>query len=105
MIKNPCFFLCLFALIICSGCLTGSHIVTGNTRPPSNWKAVRIYHVAPENSEIIGIVTAPFSGASQSQTDFSLSLLKKSAAEIGANGIVLGGVQTSDLQGTAIFVP
>lgn len=129
MIKNPCKFICLIAVLIasCSGCETGTHIITGKLRPAIRPEFVQIFPAIPANGEIVGIVTAEIAWNSQSQVDYGVGILKKQAASIGANGLLIGNTQTSPgsfssysigttpvfysnpgqttMQGTAIFVP
>jgi hypothetical protein len=101
----------LFAMVlICSGCTTGSHIVTGNSRPAFTPDAVKLYAAPPEKYEIIGLVNAGLNNqAGQGDTDNTLKELKKQAAQIGANGVVLttffGVGNVTSISGMAIFVP
>lgn len=82
----------LFALLV-AGCASGSAIVTGTKRAPLTPEEVRVYSRAPDSSEVIGIVHG-FSEAgftSQQSTDFAVAELRRQAASIGANGVVLTG--------------
>src|SRR6266568_2275819 len=73
------------------GCTTGSHIVTGTARPAVLPDAVKIYTKPPEKFESVGIVSAFVEARTgQAATDKALKELKKQAAKIGANGIILG---------------
>jgi tetrahydromethanopterin S-methyltransferase subunit F len=96
----------LALLLIVAGCATGSHIVTGNARPAISPDAVKVYSIAPANSEVVGIVSAGIEASGQWATDKTVEELKKQAALIGANGLLLGGVsQAQNSQtsyGTAI---
>lgn len=75
-----------------AGCATGTHIVTGTTHPKLKPDQVKIYQVAPAKFEIVGIVNSTTPGMRQSNMDDALNVLKEQAAGIGANGILLGGV-------------
>ena len=112
MIKNACILACFIALI-CSGCSTGSHIVTGTARPALTVEAVKLYPSIPAGAEIIGQVsaTADTDLSWQHLTDRAVARLRSEAAKIGANGLVVGGHAndvwggTATVTGTAIFVP
>ena len=80
-----------FALCL-SGCATGTHIITGASHPKIKSNQVTIYQFAPAKFEIIGIVNSTTPGMRQSNMDEAVNVLKEQAAEIGANGILLGGV-------------
>jgi len=115
---------CLLTMI---GCSTGSFIVTGNVRPATDPNNVKLYLEAPLEYETIGIVEASSDVelSSQAATDRAIQELKKQAAKIGANGILItnsgsesgdvigyysGGVfygdtsETKTVKGRAIFV-
>lgn len=77
--------------LLVNGCVTGSHIVTGNKRPPINPLSVKVYGEMPEKAETIGMVTASMQNAGQYATDECIKQLRKSAAKLGANGIVIAG--------------
>jgi uncharacterized protein YbjQ (UPF0145 family) len=114
------------ALLILAGCAApGSHIITGNARPAIVADNVKIYTAAPNKFEEIGIVTGSHAGAGQRATDEALAEIKRQAAQIGANGILIASPQAKNSQqttytmygaitvdsqsttitGTAIFVP
>lgn len=88
----------LFALtILTSGCnvTSGSRIVVGNRRPPVTPESVKIYIRPPAQFEEVAIVNASSKNAfasDQSLTDSALLRMKKDAAKLGANGILLSGV-------------
>ncbi len=74
-------------------------------------EAVKVYSVAPDKSEIIGTVSCNVpSGFSHYLTHPEVGMLKNEAAQLGANGLVVGegrvviftGYQVS---GLAIYVP
>jgi len=108
------------AILICAGCATGSHIITGTARPLISADGVRIYQSMPANAETIGVVNATFADSGQRATDRAVAELKKQAGLIGANGVVVGNVGSNQgtgnaylgsatgntsVSGTAIFVP
>ncbi len=73
------------------GCATGSHIVTGKTRPPINPNNVQLYLEPPPEYETIGIVEAASDVelSTQAAQDRAIQELKKQAAQIGANGVLV----------------
>ena len=75
-----------------TGCATGTHIVTGSAHPKIKPDQVTIYQVAPAKFEIIGIVNSTTPGMRPHNMDDAVNVLKEQAAEIGANGVLLGGV-------------
>ena len=99
-------------------------MVTGTQRPETSPESVVIYTESPVNYEVIGIVTASSDSGwtNQGSLDYALTEIKKQAAKIGANGILLedvtqtttGGVYSygmyvpstsQNLTGKAIYVP
>lgn len=80
--------------ILCAGCADGTAIATGNRYAPAPATAVRLYSEPPRaNYEVVGLVQAESStGASaQESMDYALDELKKQAASLGANGVLLTG--------------
>lgn len=92
-------------LIITLGCAIGSSssIITGNKRPSIDPRLVKIYLKEPRNFEVIGIVKASSSPGwtEQGAIDHAISNLKKEAARMGANGVVLSttGTKTTPIVG------
>ena len=70
-----------------------------------------IYTEAPANYEVIGIVTASSDAGMTEQGDlnYAIAELKRQAAKIGANGVILESVGTSNSGGVimnyGIIVP
>lgn len=89
----------LLLLLMLVGCATGSALVTGTTRQPTNPDAVKILTEAPQQYESIGIVTAEgYATLSRQQTqDNALAELKQQAAKIGANAIILRDVSDKNV--------
>jgi hypothetical protein len=79
-----------------AGCAT-SHIMLGQARAPISPDSVRIY-TSPPNvhyEEIARLDTSSqgsFSFTAQSKTDAVLKRLRKEAASLGANGVLLEGL-------------
>lgn len=84
--------LLIFATLVLTSCSTGSQIVTGVQRNPTNPATVKIYQQIPVGAEEIGLVTSQADGKKQAATDKALNRLKERVAKLGANGIVLGSV-------------
>jgi hypothetical protein len=78
------------ALAACAG---PSYILTGDPRPPIDPGLVRIYSRAPEKYQEIAIVEASsrntFTFGDQAMTNAMIDRLKKEAAQLGANGLVI----------------
>lgn len=87
------YFISICVLII-SGCASSAVIITGETRQEINPNQVIVYSEMPPNSLIIGIVTASSGSGWTAQGDmnYAIQALKKQAARIGANGIVIENI-------------
>lgn len=93
----------LFALVIISatGCtiMDGNAIVIGNTRAAILPEEVRLYRSAPDSFEEIAIVSASAGHdfqKSSSLMNSAIDRLKKEAAKIGANGVILTEINERD---------
>ena len=97
-------FLMVAVLLGLVACASGNALVTGTQRPATNPESVVIYTEAPEKYEVIGIVTASSDATGSAQTDlnYAVAELKKQAAKIGANGILLQDVSSSNSGGVFI---
>jgi ABC-type sugar transport system substrate-binding protein len=85
--------LSLLALVVLllGACASGSAIVTGNTRVPIAPEQVKIYLDPPAEFEVIGLVNASSDAGwtDQGSQDYAIEELKKQAAKLGANGVLL----------------
>jgi hypothetical protein len=85
----------------------GSFILLGKKRPPIDPEDVVIYFDAPARYEKVAVVEGDSMGAfafsSQGKTDKALQRMKKQAAKLGANAIILQGQSQRD--SGAIIVP
>ncbi|MDE5580151.1 MAG: hypothetical protein K2I95_01855 [Treponemataceae bacterium] len=93
-----------------SSCASGTALVTGTQRSATNADEVVIYTEAPEKYEVIGIVTASsdFGWTEQGDLNYAVAELKKQAAKIGANGIILESVSTTNSGGVisyGVYIP
>ena len=96
--------LSLFGLAL-AGCASSSKVMMGQARTPIDPSQVRIYNTAPVGSQEIAQLEAT-SGTgfgTQGQTDAAVARLKREAAAIGANGVVLMGVGSQRSGGGVSF--
>ena len=94
----------LLSLLLTKACYPVSHIIIGETQPPIDYANVKIYADYPDNYEKIAIIE---SGSDLALKDFSIEFthqqktnkalerLKKEAALLGANGLVLQSISTN----------
>ena len=79
------------------GCATSSHVMIGTARPPISPESVRVYVQPPEKYEEIATLDTSSQGSfaitSQQNMDKAVERMKEEAAKLGANGILLQGVQ------------
>ena len=79
------------------GCATSSHVMIGTARPPISPESVRVYLQPPEKYEEIAALDTTSQGSlaitSQQNMDKAIARMKEEAAKLGANGILLQGVQ------------
>ncbi len=90
---------CIAAALALVGCATSSHVLIGTPRPPIAPESVRVYLQPPPKFEQIATIQASSQGSlaltSQQNMDKAIERLKREAAKLGANGILLQGVQTT----------
>ena len=75
-----------------SGCVaTGTTVLIGVKRDATNFEQVNIYHTPPANYEVIAVVkaSADTGWSDQEILDMAVEEVKKQAAKVGANGIIL----------------
>lgn len=90
----------LFGIVvsILVGCASGSALVTGQTRPAiEDFNTVSILTEMPEGAEQIAIVKASSDAGmtQQGSLNYAVEELKRQAAKVGANSVVLTGRDTS----------
>ncbi len=88
----------VIAGLILAGCSSGSTIVTGQTRPAiDDDTTVRILTGMPDGAIEIAIVNASSDTGRYEEQDFNYALLKlrKKAAMVGANAVVLTDRRTT----------
>jgi hypothetical protein len=85
------------AAMLLLGCSTSSHVMIGKSRPPISPESVRVYLQPPPKYEEIAALDATSQGSlaltSQQNMDKAIARLKEEAAKLGANGVLLQGVQ------------
>lgn len=101
----------LFALILSTvlfvSCISarGTALVTGIQRSATDPETVNIYTEIPENYEVIGLVSASSDSGwtEQECLNYAIDELKKQAAKIGANGIILDSINKSTEEYVMIY--
>ncbi|NNF50497.1 MAG: lipoprotein [Woeseiaceae bacterium] len=91
-------FLLLISVLTLAGCAEGSALIVGQTRPAiEDHTTVSILMDMPDGAEQIAIVKASSDSGltQQGSLDYALDELKKQAAKVGANAVVLSGRDTS----------
>ena len=94
MSLRPALVFFVLALAACAGT---SKVMLGQARPPVDPTQVRIYTTPPPGSvEIAQLESSSAVGfGTQGQTDAAVARLKREAAALGANGVILMGVGSS----------
>ena len=104
IISFNCFLISIFTL---KSCYPVSHIIIGEIQTPIDYNNVKVYHDFPDAYVKIAIIEASsdlaFKDLSidfthQQKTNKALDRLKKEAASLGANGIVLQSISTKTKQ-------
>lgn len=90
--RSVCVLLILLALASC----TSTHIITGTVRPAIDPSAVKVYSHPPPQYEEVALLTASSRGSwaftSQQKMNEVVDDLKKEAAKLGANGVLVSGL-------------
>jgi hypothetical protein len=98
-------FSLIFIVFYLGACATGTTLVTGAKRTATNFEQVKIYQVPPANYEVIARVEASseMGLTDQQSLDFALEEVKKQAAKVGANGVILNAVGKESTGGFGNF--
>lgn len=98
----------LMAALTMMACAPSSHILTGAVRAPISPSEVKIYSTPPPQYQEIALLDASsksvFQPGGQKAIDKVIERLKAQAAQLGANGVILGDIadrQTGSL-GTGV---
>lgn len=99
--------LLLISVLTLAGCAEGSALVVGQTRPAiEDHTTVSILMDMPDGAEQIAIVKASSDSGltQQGSLDYALEELKRQAAKVGANAVVLSGRDTStEVAGVPVY--
>jgi hypothetical protein len=91
-----------------AACANTSHVITGKPRAAIDPAQVTLYTTAPEQYEEIAVIDASsqmsFAFGDQNKMDAVISRLKKEAASLGANGVLLQGTGSSGAGGVGTGV-
>ncbi|KTF40880.1 hypothetical protein [Xanthomonas translucens] len=84
----------LALLLALAGCASSSKVMVGAARPPIDPALVQIYSTPPLGAvDIAQLESSSAAGfGTQGQTNAAMTRLKREAAKLGANGVVLMGV-------------
>jgi hypothetical protein len=85
----------LLPLVLLAACATSS-LVTGRVRPPIDPAQVRVYTTPPPGFEEVAQLetqSGAFTYGEQNKMNAVLSHLRKEAAKLGANGVLLVGTE------------
>lgn len=111
MSKTIKFLVIVFlSTVLLFSCASGTALVTGTQRIPTSPETVIVYTEPPAKYEVIGLVTASSDSGwtEQGDLEYAMAELKKQAAKIGANGVILESVGTSNSGGVisyGLYVP
>lgn len=87
--KTPLLIL-VFALALLTGCATGTVLVTGEKRISVPFDHVKLYQAPPTGKyDVIGIVNGASGGHDQGSLDRATHAMKRKAASVGANGVII----------------
>ncbi|WP_405226025.1 hypothetical protein [Lentisalinibacter sediminis] len=98
MKKYVMVFVWLLFAVSNAGCASGSALVTGDPRSAiEDHTEVRILTEMPDEAQQIAVVKASSDSGwtQQNRLDYAVDELKKQAAKVGANAVVLTGRDTS----------
>ncbi|HET8818364.1 MAG TPA: hypothetical protein VFM73_02350 [Xanthomonadaceae bacterium] len=86
----------VFMLLAVAGCASTSKVMLGPARPPIPAEAVRVYVDPPARFQEIARLEADsaIGFGTPGQTDSAIATLRREAAALGANGLLLLGVDT-----------
>jgi len=91
--KNARSFALWLAIFALAGCATTSRVITGIPRTPIDPSQVTLYSSPPPKYEEIAVIDASsrssFAFGDQKKMDAVIERLKKEAASLGANGVLL----------------
>ena len=87
------------AICTASGCASSSHVIVGQIRSPIDVSLVKVYADPPMKYEKIALIEGSsknsFAVSDQGKSDKAILNMKKEAALLGANGVLIQGVGSS----------
>jgi len=88
------------AAMLLAGCAGASHVVTGTPRPATVPSLVTVYSPTPPVFQEIAVIRAHrktiFNSGGQRSADAVVERLKVEAAKLGANGLLVDGVDQAE---------
>lgn len=86
----------VFLSLLLAGCANVHHVLISEPRPPIDASLVKVYQVPPKRYEEIARLeaTSAVGFGTQGQTNAAINRLAREAASLGANGVLLLGVDT-----------
>jgi hypothetical protein len=91
----------VIATALISGCAASSHVIVGTVRPAISPEQVRIYLQPPPSYEQVAVIDASSQGSGaftdQRKLDKAIARLKREAAALGANGVLLQGTEDKNV--------
>lgn len=98
----------LIAAALCSCTLTrGSSVQVGTSRAPIDASRVKLYTTLPAKYEQVALLSADARNdfaSQQNLTDNAIERLKKEAAKLGANGILLEGIGNYQIGSNGVVI-
>lgn len=89
------FILLLGAVSGCSSIGPGRTVLTGTKREPIPAEQVKIYQAAPLEAQEVAMIMSEANGKGQSTVHKAIVRLKARAASLGANGVILRGINVN----------
>lgn len=101
-------FLLPVVAVFLAACANTSHVITGKPRAAIDPAQVTLYNAAPAKYEEIAVIDASsqmsFAFGDQNKMNAVIARLKKEAASLGANGVLLQGTGSSGAGGVGTGV-
>lgn len=94
--RSPIAITVATAVLLLGGCASSHHYMLGQARPAIPVEQVKIYPVAPSRYEEVARIdaTSAVGFGTQGQEDAAIERLRREAAKLGANGVLIQGTGT-----------
>lgn len=106
--SNVRLLMLLSCTVLLAACANTSHVITGKPRAAIDPTQVTLYTTPPAKYEEIAVIDASsqmsFAFGDQNKMDAVIARLKKEAASLGANGVLLQGTGSSGAGGVGTGV-